>query len=72
MFLTVLRWIAAGIGALLVVGAIANFGLYIAVESRPLLERARRIAAWIRLLGLAWFNAEVWGRVFWTLAHWVT
>jgi hypothetical protein len=72
MVVTVLRWIAAGIAALLALGAIVNFGLYIAVESKPLLERARRLAAWIRLLALAWFNTEVWGRVFYTLAHWVS
>ena len=72
MVVTVLRWIAAGIAALLALGAIINFGLYIVVESKPLLERARGLAAWIRLLALAWFNTEVWGRVFYTLAHWVS
>jgi hypothetical protein len=72
MLVTVLRWIAASIAALLALGAIFNFGLYIAIESRPLLERARRLGAWIRLLALAWFNAEVWGRVVYTLVHWVS
>jgi len=72
MVLTVLRWMVGGVAALLALGAIVNFGLYIAIEGQPLLDRARKIAAWIRLLALAWFNAEVWGRVFWTLAHWVS
>jgi hypothetical protein len=72
MVLTVLRWVAAGVAALLALGAVVNFGFYIALEAQPLLERARRLAAWIRLLALAWFNAEVWGRVFYTLAHWVS
>ncbi len=71
MVLTVLRWTAAGIAALLVLGAVVNFGLYIAVETPALLERARRLGAWIRLLALAWFNAEIWGRVVYTIAHWV-
>jgi len=71
MVVTVLRWIAGGIAALLALGAIVNFGLYIAVESPALLERARRLGAWIRLIALAWFNTEVWGRVFYTLAHWI-
>jgi hypothetical protein len=71
MVVTVLRWVVGGFAALLVLAAIVNFGLYIAVESRPLLERARRIGAWIRLLALTWFNVEIWGRVVWTLAHWV-
>ena len=71
MVVTVLRWTVGGIAALLALAAIVNFGLYIAVESRPLLERARRIGAWIRLLALTWFYVEIWGRVVWTLAHWV-
>ena len=71
MVVTVLRWIVAGIAALLVLGAAVNFGIYIAVETPALLERARRLAAWIRLLALAWFNAEVWGRVVYTIVHWI-
>jgi hypothetical protein len=71
MVLTVARWAAAGLAALLVLAAVVNFGLYIAVEAKPLLERARRLAAWIRLLALAWFNAEVWGRVVYTIVHWI-
>lgn len=70
MVVTVLRWIAAGIAALLAVGAGVSFALYIAFEARPALERARRLGAWIRLLALAWFNIEVWGRVVYTIVHW--
>jgi hypothetical protein len=70
MVVTVLRWIAAGIMALLALGAVASFGLYIAFEARPALERAKRLGAWIRLLALFWFNVEVWGRVVYTIATW--
>jgi len=70
MVLTVLRWIAVGIMAALALGAAVNFALYIAFEARPALDRAKRIAAWIRLLALFWFNVEVWGRVVYTIATW--
>jgi len=70
MVVTVLRWIAAGIAALLVVGALASFALYIAFEARPAFERAKRLAAWIRLLALTLFNVEVWGRVIHTIVTW--
>ena len=70
MVVTVLRWIAAGIAALLTLGALANFGLFIAFEARPALERAKRLGAWIRLLALTWFNVEVWGRVVHTIVTW--
>jgi len=72
VLVTVLRWIAAGIGVLLALGAIFGFGLYIAFEAQVWLERARSLAAWIRLLALTWFNVEVWGRVVYTLVHWVS
>jgi len=70
MAVTVLRWIAAGIAVLLAVGALASFGLFIAFEARPALERAKQMAAWIRLLALTWFNVEVWGRVVHTIVTW--
>ena len=70
MGVTVLRWIAAVIAALLAVGALASFALFIGFEAKPALERARRLAAWIRLLGLTWFNVEVWGRVVYTIVPW--
>ena len=70
MAVTILRWIAAGIAALLAVGALANFALYIGFEARPALERAKRLGAWIRLLALTWFNVEVWGRVVHTIVTW--
>ena len=70
MAVTILRWIAAGIAALLAVGALASFALYIAFEARPALERAKRFGAWIRLVALAWFNVEVWGRVVHTIVTW--
>ncbi len=70
MVLTVLRWIAGGVMALLAVGALASFGLFIAFEAKPALERAKRLAAWIRLLALFWFNLEVWGRVVHTIVTW--
>jgi hypothetical protein len=71
MVVTVLRWIAAGIGGLLLVGAIFSFALFIAFDINLWKERAGRFAAWIRLLALTWFNVEVWGRVVYTLVHWV-
>jgi hypothetical protein len=70
MVVTVLRWIATGIMALLAVGALASFGLYIAFEARSALDRAKRLGAWIRLLALFWFNVEVWGRVVYTIVTW--
>jgi hypothetical protein len=70
MVVTVLRWIAAGLAGLLALGAVTSFALFIAFEARPALDRARRLAAWIRLLALTWFNVEIWGRVVYIIVHW--
>ncbi len=71
MLVFVLRCIAAGVGALLILCAAVSFGLFIAFEGELWRERATRFGAWVRLLALAWFNTEVWGRVVYTLFHWV-
>ncbi len=71
MLVLVLRWIAAVVGGLLLVSATVSFGLFIAFDDQLWKERASRFAAWIRLLALTWFNLEVWGRVVYTLVHWV-
>ncbi len=71
MLVLVLRWIAAGIAGLLVVCATVSFALFIAFDAELWKTRAARFAAWIRLLALAWFNLEVWGRVVYTIVHWV-
>ncbi|MEP7140601.1 MAG: hypothetical protein ABI745_13285 [Caldimonas sp.] len=71
MLVLVLRWIAAAIGILLVLGATVSFGLFIAFEGELWKDRASRFGAWVRLLALTWFNLEVWGRVVYTLVHWV-
>jgi hypothetical protein len=70
VFLTVLRWIGAGILGLLAVGAAVNFILFIAFEARAALDRAKRLGAWIRIVALFWFNLEVWGRVVHTIVTW--
>jgi hypothetical protein len=71
MVVMILRWIAAGIGTLLLVGAALSFGLYIAFDAPVWGDRARSLGAWIRLAGLAWFNTEIWGRVVSAIVHWV-
>jgi hypothetical protein len=72
VLVTVLRWIGAGIGGLLILCATVSFALFIAFDAQLWKERAGRFGAWVRLLALTWFNIEVWGRVVYTLAHWVS
>jgi hypothetical protein len=68
--MTVFRWIVGILGGLFAIGAIASFALYISFDARVWLERARKFRRWIYLIGLLWFNVEVWGRVVYTLVTW--
>jgi len=70
MAVTVLRWIAGVVAALLAVGALFGLAISVAFENEVWRERTRRLRAWLWVLALAWFNAEVWGRVAYTLIHW--
>jgi hypothetical protein len=70
MVLTVVRWGAAGLAGLLCIGALASFLIFISLDLPHWLDRARRLRTWIWLLGLFWFNCEVWGRVVYTIVTW--
>ncbi|MCE9659561.1 MAG: hypothetical protein K8R60_13440 [Burkholderiales bacterium] len=66
----VFRWILGVLGAFFAIGATVGFVLFIAFDSKIWLDRARRFRHWVWLIGLFWFNVEVWGRVAWTIWHW--
>ena len=66
----VFRWILGVLGAFFAIGATLSFVLFVAFDAKLWLERARRFRHWLWLIGLFWFNAEVWGRVAWTIWHW--
>jgi hypothetical protein len=70
MVVTVLRWIVGVIAALLAFGALAGLAISVAFDNPVWRDRTRRLRAWLWVLALAWFNAEVWGRVVYTIATW--
>jgi hypothetical protein len=67
---TVLRWTVGVIAGLLVFGALFGLVVSVAFENHVWAERTRRMRAWIYVVGLAWFNLEIWGRVVYTLVTW--
>lgn len=70
MVVTVLRWTVGVIAALLAVGALFGLVISVAFENQVWRDRTRRMRALIYVLALAWFNAEVWGRVVYTIVTW--
>lgn len=69
--MTIFRWVVGVLAALLAVGALASLALFLSFDIPIWIERARRLRRWLWLVALLWFNVEVWGRVAYTLIHWV-
>ena len=70
MVVTVLRWVVGVVAALLALGAVTGLAISVAFENEVWRDRTRRMRAMLWVLALAWFNAEVWGRVVYTLVNW--
>ena len=70
MVVTVLRWAAGILAALLALGAIFALAVSVAFDNVVWRDRTRRLRAWLWVLALFWFNVEIWGRVVYTLVHW--
>ena len=70
MFATILRWTIGVVAALLILATLFGFTISIVFENDLWRRRTRRLRAWLGVVGLAWFNGEVWGRVVYTLVHW--
>jgi hypothetical protein len=71
VFVTVLRWSVGVLAALLAFGALFSLGIAVAFDNNIWSGRARQFRVLLWVLALAWFNAEVWGRVVYTIVHWV-
>ena len=66
----VFRWIIGVFAALMAIGSLAWFGIYIGSNKEVFLRRARSLRRYVWLSFLLWFNVEVWGRVILTIVHW--
>jgi len=68
--MTVFRWIMGVLGGLFAIGWAFTFLLYVLRDDDRLRELGARLRQWTILIGLSWFNIEIWGRVAWTLINW--
>ena len=68
--MTIFRWIIGGLAALLALGSVFSFVLFMALDIDVWLVRARSLRRGTYLACLFWFNVEIWGRVIWTIIHW--
>jgi hypothetical protein len=66
----VFRWIVGSLAALLSLGSILSFGLFVLVGIEVWIERARTLRRGAFASILLWFNVEVWGSVIYTIIHW--
>lgn len=68
--MTIFRWIMGVIAGLFAAGWLLSFLLYVLRDDDRLKELGGRMRQYTILIGLAWFNTEVWGRVVWTIFTW--
>ena len=68
--MNVFRWIIGVLSAILAIGSVASFALFMALDINVWIERARTLRRGTYMATLFWFNTEVWGRVIWTIIHW--
>jgi hypothetical protein len=68
--MTVLRWILGGFFLLLVSGWLFTVLSFVASGDDRWGELGAKLRRYCYLMGLLWFNTEVWGRVVYTLFKW--
>ena len=68
--MTVLRWILGGIFLLLTSGWILTVVSYVVSGDDRWGELGLKLRRYCYLVGLLWFNIEVWGRVVITIFRW--
>jgi hypothetical protein len=66
------NWIMLGVTAVVGGAALLCLALFIALDIEIWIRRARTLRRGTYLAMLLWFNVDVWGRVVWTLVHWVS
>lgn len=68
--MTIFRWIMGVFGGLFAAGWIFTVLLYVLRDDDRLRDLGKRLRHFTILIGLAWFNIEVWGRVVYTIVTW--
>ncbi len=68
--MTVFRWIMGLLGGFFAAGWIFSFLMYVLRDDDRLRELGTRFRHFTILIGLAWFNLEIWGRVIYTIFTW--
>jgi hypothetical protein len=66
----VFRWVVAGLAALLALGSILCFALFMMVGIEVWIKRTRWLRRAVFAVIMIWFNVEVWGKVLYTIMHW--
>ena len=66
----IFRWTIGVIAALLALGSIVSFVVYMAAGIDVWLERARQFRRWLSTAALLWFNVEIWRSVVMVIVNW--
>lgn len=67
--MSILRWLVGLLALALVAGTVTFLAAYVITGDERWSKPYLFCRHWTVTILLAWFNAEVWGRVLWTLFH---
>ena len=68
--MVIFRWIIGVIAALMALGGILSFVIYVSAGIDVWLDRARHFRRWLSTAALLWFNVEIWRSVVLLIINW--
>jgi hypothetical protein len=68
--MVIFRWIIGVIAALMALGSIVSFVIYVSAGIDVWLDRARAFRRWLSTAALLWFNVEIWRSVVLVIINW--
>ncbi len=68
--MVIFRWTIGVIAALMALGSVGSFVIYVSAGIDVWLDRARQFRRWLSTAALLWFNVEIWRSVVLLIINW--
>ena len=68
--MVIFRWTIGLIAALMALGSVGSFVIYVSAGIDVWLDRARQFRRWLSTAALLWFNVEIWRSVVLLIINW--
>ena len=68
--MVIFRWTIGLIAALMALGSVGSFVIYVSAGIDVWLDRSRKFRRWLSTAALLWFNVEIWRSVVLLIINW--